>query len=40
MDAQTTSDILMAVIGVMSLVTVVALVGAVFSMGRSAYRKN
>ncbi len=40
MDAQTTSDILVAIIGVMSLVTVVGLIGAVFSMGRAAYRKN
>jgi hypothetical protein len=39
-DAQLASDILLGVIGLMSLVGGVALVGAIFSMGRSSYRKD
>lgn len=33
------SDILLGVIGVMSLVALVTAVGALFSLGRQAYRK-
>lgn len=40
MDAQTTSNLLVALIGVLTLTTTVGLVGAVWAMGRQAYRKD
>ncbi|MDN3497357.1 hypothetical protein QL996_15565 [Planococcus sp. APC 4015] len=39
-DAQLASDILVGVIALMSAVGGVALVGAIFSLGRSGYRKD
>lgn len=40
MDAQVTSNILVAVIGILSLGTLVGVVGAFWSLGRQGYRKD
>lgn len=40
MDAQTTSNLLVALIGILTLVTTVGLIGAAWSMGRAGYRKD
>jgi hypothetical protein len=38
-DAQLSSDLLLAFIGLLSAVSLVGVVGAFWSLGRSAYRK-
>ncbi|GAA1697282.1 hypothetical protein GCM10009808_13460 [Microbacterium sediminicola] len=40
MDAKLVSDLIMAVIGILALGTIVGVVGAFWSMGRAAYRKD
>lgn len=39
-DSQLAADILLGIVGLMTAVGAVALVGALFSMGRSSYRKD
>lgn len=40
MDAQLSSDIVLAVIGALVAVSAIGIVGAFWSMGRADYRKN
>jgi hypothetical protein len=39
-DAQLASNILLGVIGLLTAVSAVGIVGALFSMGRASYRKG
>lgn len=39
-DAQLSANILLGIIGLMSAVAGIAAVGAIWSLGRQAYRKN
>jgi hypothetical protein len=39
-DAQLSSDLVLAVIGVLAAISTIGVIGAFWSMGRANYRKN